>query len=81
MIHGIVFQALEYNFKHVTDGTAKTFMMGEKYIMPEAYSLSPGERPNKILAMIKAVGQATTWTWVARRRYLAAAQDQSGLEL
>jgi hypothetical protein len=45
-INGIVFQAFQYSFKDITDGTAKTFMVGEKYLMPESYSLSPGERPN-----------------------------------
>jgi hypothetical protein len=44
-IHGVVFQAVEYKFKDITDGTSKTYMIGEKYLMPECYSLAPGERP------------------------------------
>ena len=37
MMNGIVFQATEYKLKDVTDGTAKTFMVGEKYLTPSAY--------------------------------------------
>ena len=44
-INGIVFQAFEYKFKHVTDGTSKTYMVGEKYLMPEEYYVVPGMRP------------------------------------
>ena len=45
-IHGIVFQAVEYNLREVTDGTSKTYMVGEKYLMPEAYNIGPGDFPN-----------------------------------
>jgi prepilin-type N-terminal cleavage/methylation domain-containing protein len=37
MIRGIVYQAWEYKLKDVTDGTAKTYLVGEKYLRPEAY--------------------------------------------
>jgi prepilin-type N-terminal cleavage/methylation domain-containing protein len=40
-IRGVVFQAYEYNLRQVTDGTSKTYMVGEKYLMPEEYSVSP----------------------------------------
>jgi hypothetical protein len=38
MIGGIVYQAVEYNLKQVTDGTAQTYMVGEKYLRPDAYT-------------------------------------------
>jgi hypothetical protein len=44
-IHGIVFQAYEYKFKQITDGTSKTYMVGEKFLQPEWYSLDPGGNP------------------------------------
>ncbi len=44
-IRGVVFQAYEFKFKQILDGTANTYMVGEKYLMPEEYSLSPGEHP------------------------------------
>lgn len=37
MIGGIVYQAWEYNLKDVTDGTAQTYMVGEKYLTPDRY--------------------------------------------
>ncbi len=37
LIGGIVYQAWEYNLKDVTDGTAKTYMVGEKYLVPDRY--------------------------------------------
>ncbi len=44
-IHGIVYQAYEYKFKQITDGTAKTYMVGEKYLTPDWYSLDPSIQP------------------------------------
>lgn len=44
-INGVVFQAYEYKLKQITDGTSKTYMVGEKYLMPEAYFFVPGTRP------------------------------------
>ncbi|HEY3393869.1 MAG TPA: DUF1559 domain-containing protein [Lacipirellulaceae bacterium] len=41
-INGLAFQAVEYELKHVTDGTSKTYMVGEKYLRPESYD--SGER-------------------------------------
>jgi prepilin-type N-terminal cleavage/methylation domain-containing protein len=83
-IHGVVFQAFEYNLKVVTDGTSKTYMVGEKYLMPAAYSLSPGENPN-----LKNFGDdQSCWSGDdldtvrnADRNLAPAAQDQPGLEL
>jgi prepilin-type N-terminal cleavage/methylation domain-containing protein len=37
MVGGVVYQAWEYNLKEITDGTAHTYMVGEKYLMPERY--------------------------------------------
>jgi hypothetical protein len=37
-IHGIVFQAYEYNMKEITDGTAQTYLVGEKFVRPDAYN-------------------------------------------
>jgi hypothetical protein len=45
-IRGVVFQAYEYKLKQINDGTGKTYMVGEKYLMPEEYSLAPGEKPS-----------------------------------
>jgi prepilin-type N-terminal cleavage/methylation domain-containing protein len=42
-IHGIVFQAVEYKLSQVEDGTAKTYMVGEKYLQPEFYNAARGE--------------------------------------
>ncbi len=36
-INGVAFQAVEYELKDVTDGTSKTYMVGEKYLRPESY--------------------------------------------
>ena len=36
-INGIVFQAFEYDIKDVTDGTAQTYLVGEKYLTPDRY--------------------------------------------
>jgi hypothetical protein len=47
-INGIVFQAFEYNLKSVTDGTGKTYMVGEKYLTPDAYDLAPGSSISNI---------------------------------
>src|SRR4051794_13812139 len=47
-INGIVFQAFEYNLKNVTDGTGKTYMVGEKYLTPDAYDLAPGSSISNI---------------------------------
>jgi prepilin-type N-terminal cleavage/methylation domain-containing protein len=37
MIGGVVYQAWEYSFKDITDGTAQTYMFGEKYLVPDRY--------------------------------------------
>ena len=42
-IHGIVFQATEYKMSQILDGTAKTYMVGEKYLQPEFYNVARGE--------------------------------------
>lgn len=34
---GVVFQRSETNFKQITDGTANTYMVGEKYVNPDNY--------------------------------------------
>jgi len=47
-INGIIFQAFEYNLKSVTDGTGKTYMVGEKYLTPDAYDLAPGSSISNI---------------------------------
>ena len=36
-INGVLFQAVEYDLKDVTDGSSKTYMVGEKYLRPESY--------------------------------------------
>jgi prepilin-type N-terminal cleavage/methylation domain-containing protein len=41
-INGVVFQRSEINFKHITDGTGNTYMVGEKWMMPEHYESSEG---------------------------------------
>jgi prepilin-type N-terminal cleavage/methylation domain-containing protein len=42
-IHGIVFQAVEFKLSQVVDGTAKTYLVGEKYLQPEFYNAARGE--------------------------------------
>jgi prepilin-type N-terminal cleavage/methylation domain-containing protein len=37
MIGGIVYQSWEYAIKDVADGTAQTYMVGEKHLVPDAY--------------------------------------------
>jgi Protein of unknown function (DUF1559) len=44
-INGIVFQAYEYKLNQITDGTSKTYMVGEKYLTPDAYYYTPNTRP------------------------------------
>jgi prepilin-type N-terminal cleavage/methylation domain-containing protein len=44
-IRGVVFQAYEFKIKQITDGTANTYMVGEKYLEPEEYSLGPDDLP------------------------------------
>jgi prepilin-type N-terminal cleavage/methylation domain-containing protein len=44
-IRGVVFQAYDYKLKQITDGTSKTYMVGEKFLNPEWYSLAPGAQP------------------------------------
>jgi prepilin-type N-terminal cleavage/methylation domain-containing protein len=34
---GVVFQQSETNFKHITDGTSRTYMVGEKFVDPDHY--------------------------------------------
>jgi len=82
-IRGVVFQAFEYKFKQIIDGTSKTYMVGEKYLMPEEYSLSANERPN-----LKDFGDdQSCWsgddldTTRNADHTLPPAQDQPGLEL
>jgi prepilin-type N-terminal cleavage/methylation domain-containing protein len=42
-IHGVVFQATEYKFSQLIDGTSNTYMIGEKYLQPEFYNVARGE--------------------------------------
>lgn len=81
-IHGMAFQAVEYNVKGVTDGTSKTYMVGEKYLMPDAYNLSPGS------SLIKNFGDdQSCWsgddldTCRNADNTLPPLPDQPGLEL
>jgi prepilin-type N-terminal cleavage/methylation domain-containing protein len=37
MINGIVYQAWEYSVNDITDGTAQTYLVGEKYLPPDVY--------------------------------------------
>jgi prepilin-type processing-associated H-X9-DG protein len=36
--HGIAFQRSEINFRQITDGTSKTYMVGEKNVNPDYYN-------------------------------------------
>jgi hypothetical protein len=82
-INGVVFQAYEYKLKHITDGTSKTYMVGEKYLTPVAYYLVPGTRP----ALQNFADDQSAWAGddldVCRNADDKAppAQDQLGLEL
>src|SRR5262249_17580761 len=37
-INGIIFQAFEYKLGDILDGTAQTYMVGEKYLTPDRYA-------------------------------------------
>jgi prepilin-type N-terminal cleavage/methylation domain-containing protein len=82
-INGVVFQAYEFNLKHITDGTSKTYMVGEKYLMPEAYYYVPGARP----IINNIADDQSAWSGddldLCRNADDTAppTQDQSGLEL
>jgi prepilin-type N-terminal cleavage/methylation domain-containing protein len=41
MVGGIVYQAWAYKLKDVADGTAQTYLIGEKYLAPESYLGDP----------------------------------------
>ncbi|MFO0790021.1 MAG: DUF1559 domain-containing protein [Pirellulales bacterium] len=45
-VRGVAFQAYPYKISQISDGTSKTFMVGEKYLQPEAYNLAPGDLAN-----------------------------------
>jgi prepilin-type N-terminal cleavage/methylation domain-containing protein len=72
--HGVVYQLSEVKFAQITDGTSQTYMVGEKYLMPEHYETG----------MSIADDQSA---WIAddldlhRRTDIAPAQDQPGLPL
>jgi prepilin-type N-terminal cleavage/methylation domain-containing protein len=82
-INGVVFQAYEYKLKQVTDGSSKTYMVGEKYLMPNAYWLDPGTRP----AISNIADDQSAWSGddldLCRNADDKAppTQDQLGLEL
>jgi prepilin-type N-terminal cleavage/methylation domain-containing protein len=40
--HGIAFQRSEINFRQITDGTSKTYMVGEKNVNPDYYNGGTG---------------------------------------
>jgi len=44
-VRGVVFQAHPYKFSQIADGTAKTYMVGEKYLDPKAYYLTSDDLP------------------------------------
>jgi prepilin-type N-terminal cleavage/methylation domain-containing protein len=42
-VHGVLYQAYEYNLKDMVDGTSQTFMVGEKYVQPEPVTPDIGD--------------------------------------
>ncbi len=47
-INGVCFQRSKIGFKHITDGSSNTYMVGEKYMNPDSYMGNPS-----ILVMIE----------------------------
>lgn len=44
-VRGIVFQAYPFKISQIVDGTAKTYMVGEKYLDPKAYYMTKEDLP------------------------------------
>lgn len=72
--HGVVFQRSEVKLGQVTDGTSHTYMVGEKYLMPEHYDTGT------------SLGDDQS-AWIGddldlhRRTDIVPAQDQPGVQL
>ncbi len=45
VVKGVAYQRVEFNLKHVSDGTANTYMVGEKYVSPIFYEGGKGPAP------------------------------------
>ena len=74
ILTGVVFQRSEINFKHITDGTANTYMVGEKYLEPKFYETgeSPGDDQSAWLGDDLDLHRTPT---------LQPAQDQPGVPI
>ena len=76
---GIFFQRLGVNFKEITDGTAFTYAVGEKYLQPRLYEVNSDDYPDESNNDDQGV-------WIGddmdnnRNTELAPAQDQDGLK-
>ena len=72
--HGIVYQRSEIPFRKITDGTSQTYMVGEKYLMPDKYDTGTDLGDDQSI-------------WIGddldlhRRTDILPAQDQAGVEL
>jgi len=71
---GICYQRSEIGVKDITDGTSKTYMVGEKYMMPDNYY--NGEDRNDEMAMY--VGDVNSVLNMAHQARLPCAQDRPG---
>jgi prepilin-type N-terminal cleavage/methylation domain-containing protein len=73
-ITGVVFQRSEINFRHITDGTGNTYMVGEKWLMPEDYDTG-----------VNASDDQSCWIGddldIHRGTLYQPAQDQPGVDL
>jgi prepilin-type N-terminal cleavage/methylation domain-containing protein len=47
--NGVTFSGSEVGIQHVTDGTSKTYLIGEKSLLPQAYHFMPTSREEAIL--------------------------------
>jgi prepilin-type N-terminal cleavage/methylation domain-containing protein len=73
IISGVVFQRSEITLKDISDGTTTTYMVGEKYLMPEHYDTgeSPGDDQSAWVADDLDLHRTTSFP---------PAQDQLGVE-
>ena len=79
---GVVFAASEVTIAEIRDGTSNTYMVGEKYLMPDGYHTGDGGADNESLYIgdnedISKWSNEVPWNTGAGG-YVAPKQDQPG---